>query len=142
MKEVEVPPTLKAEERAFEFDAGLFGFPSDKRFIIMDIPGGGDIFKQMVCLDRPEVGFTLVNPFAFYADYTPEIPDEEAQEIGASSPEQLVLMTIAIVPEKQFKESTTNLKAPLIFNPHTRKARQVILADERYSTRHRLFQVK
>lgn len=138
MEETVSQTTLKAEERAFEFEAGIFGFPAEKRYVIADIPGGGDIFKQMVSLDRPEVGFTLVHPFAFFSDYAPDIPDEDIQEIGAETPDQVILMAIANVPGN-FKESTANLKAPLIFNPHTRKARQVILMDERYATRHRLF---
>ncbi len=138
MDEVVSQPTLKTEDRAFEFSAGLFGFPTEKRFVIADIPGGGDIFKQMVSLDSPDVGFTLVYPFAFFPEYAPDIPDAEIKEIGADGPDQLVLMAIANVPS-DFKATTANLKAPVIFNPYTRKARQVILTDEQYATRHQLF---
>lgn len=138
MAEQVAQPALSAEDRAFEFTAGVYGFPSAKRYVISEIPGGGDIFKQLIALDQPDLGFTLVYPFAFFPDYAPEIPDEEVREIGADAPEQVVLMAIANVPA-QFKDSTANLKAPVIFNPLTRKARQVILSDERYATRHRLF---
>jgi flagellar assembly factor FliW len=127
------------EEKAFEFSPGLYGFPDAKRFVITDVPGGGDIFKLLVAVDQPDLGFTLVYPFAFFPDYTPDIPDEDVRELGAEKPEDVLVMCIANVPQ-QFKDATANLKAPVVLVPGTRKGRQVILSDERYTTRHRLFQ--
>ncbi|HWI52430.1 MAG TPA: flagellar assembly protein FliW [Symbiobacteriaceae bacterium] len=126
------------EEKAFEFSPGLYGFPEIKRYVVTEVPGGGDVFKLLVALDQPDLGFTLVYPFAFFPDYAPELPDSDVQELGVEKPEDMLVMCIANVPQ-QFKDSTANLKAPVVFNPHTRKARQVILTDERYTTRHRLF---
>lgn len=141
MEEAVSQKTLSVADKAFEFGAGLYGFPSNKQFVVSEIPGGGDIFKQMIAVDQPDLGFTLVFPVAFFPDYAPDIPDEDIRDIGAQDPEQVIIMAIATVPE-QFKDATANLKAPLIFNPYTRKARQVILADERYATRQRLFKVQ
>lgn len=126
------------EKNSFEFINGIYGFPSARQFVVTNIPNGGDVFKQMLSLDQQDLGFTLVYPFVFVPDYAPEIPDSEMHEIGAESPDQVVLMAIANVPQ-QFKDATVNLKAPLLFNPHTRKARQVILADDRYAVRQPLF---
>jgi flagellar assembly factor FliW len=127
------------DEKTFEFSLGLYGFPDAKRFVVTDVSGGGDVFKVMLSVDQPGLGFTLVLPFAFFPDYAPEIPAEDIQAVGAEKPEDLVVMAIANVPE-DFKQSSANLKAPVMFNPHTRKARQTILADDRYTTRHQLFQ--
>ncbi|HWI65848.1 MAG TPA: flagellar assembly protein FliW [Symbiobacteriaceae bacterium] len=126
------------EEKAFEFSPGLYGFPEIKRYVVSEVPGGGDIFRLMIAVDQPDLGFTLVYPFAFFPDYAPDIPDTEVKEVGGEKPEDLLIMCIANVPE-QFRESTANLKAPILFNPFTLKARQVILSDDRYTTRHRLF---
>lgn len=139
MQEAAVLKSAEADARAFEFVPGIFGFPHLKRFLVADLPGGGDIFKQMIAVEEPEVGFTLVQPLAFFPSYTPAIGPGELAELGAESPEQVILMVIANVPT-QFKQATANLKAPLLFNPFTRKARQVILPDDRYKTRERLFQ--
>jgi len=125
-------------EKVFEFPAGLFGFPNVKRYVVEDVAGGGDIFKQLVSLEDPSVGFTLVFPFALFPEYTPDIPDGELKEIGAEGAEQVLLYAIANVPE-QFREATANLRAPVLFNPFTRKGRQIILSDDRYKTRERLF---
>lgn len=141
MKEAAPQKTVSVADKAFEFEAGLYGFPNNKQFLISEIPGGGDIFKQMTAVDQPDLGFTLVFPVAFFPDYVPDIPDEDVRDIGAENPEQVIIMAIASVPE-QFKDATANLKAPLVFNPYTRKARQVILSDERYATRQRLFKAQ
>ncbi|MEW8976988.1 MAG: flagellar assembly protein FliW [Symbiobacterium sp.] len=125
-------------ENVFEFPAGLYGFPDLKRFVVADVPGGGDVFKQLLALDQPEVGFTLVYPLAFFPDYDPDIPPEDLEAVGAENPEQVLLYAIARVPES-VQEATANLRAPLLFNPFTRKARQIILSDDRYQTRERLF---
>jgi len=129
------------EEKAILFAAGLYGFPDVKRFVVSEVPGGGDFFKSLIALDRPEVAFTLAYPFAFFADYAPEIPDADIEDLGATKPEDVLVMVIANVPER-FKDTTVNLKAPVLFNPHTRKGRQVILQDDRYTTRHRLFKAE
>lgn len=129
----------QVQEKAFEFPHGLYGFPSVKRFVIADVPGGGDLIKQMIALDHPNLAFTLVDPFGFFPAYAPDLPESELEALGASRADQVVVMAIANVPAK-LEQATANLKAPVVFNPHTRKACQVILQDDRYSTRHRLFQ--
>lgn len=133
------PAITQAGEKAFEFPHGLFGFPTARRFLIAEIPGGGDLIKQMVALDVPDLAFTLVDPFAFFQGYAPDLPEAELAELGVTRPEQVVVMAIANVPAA-IEDATANLKAPIVFNPHTRKAIQVILSDDRYTTRHRLFQ--
>lgn len=140
MEEAAVKQQLRVEELAFEFAAGLFGFPAARRFVVSQIPGGGDLFKQMLSVDQPGLGFTLVFPFAFFPDYDPDIPEADAQEIGAVGPDQIILMAIANV-RSNFRETTVNLKAPIIFNPYTRQAKQVILTDDRLTPQDRLFKV-
>lgn len=139
MGNVTTETRTEAKEKIFEFPAGLFGFPTVKQFVVGEIPGGGDIFKQLIAVDDPTIGFTIVHPAAFFPTYAPDIPVGELQEIGAATDEDLLLYVTANVPQ-QFKEATVNLRAPLIFNPFTRKARQVILADDQYKTRQRLFE--
>lgn len=140
MKEATVQGNVRVEELAFDFASGLYGFPTAKRFVVSEIPRGGDLFKQMLSVDQPGLGFTLVFPFAFFPDYDPDIPEEDVREIGAEGPDQIILMAIANV-RQNFRETTVNLKAPIIFNPYTRKARQVILLDDHLTPQDRLFKV-
>jgi flagellar assembly factor FliW len=139
MELMEAAAESPVAEKAFEFSPGLYGFPDAKRFVVTDVAGGGDVFKVMLSLDQPGLGFTLVLPAAFFPEYAPDISEDDFRGVGATKPEDLVVMAIANVPE-DFKQTTANLKAPLIFNPYTLRARQIILTDDRYSTRHRVFQ--
>jgi len=125
-------------DKVFEFPAGLYGFPDLRRFMVVDVPGAGDVVKQLVSADDPNVGFTLVFPFAFFPRYSPDIPEEDLAAVGAQSAEQVLLYAIASVPE-DFRKATANLRAPVLFNPFTRKGRQVILGDDRYGIREPLF---
>lgn len=140
MGEVATEKNAAVEEKVFDFPAGLFGFPAVKRYIVGEIPGGGDLFKQLIAVEEPELAFTIVYPFALFPQYTPDIAEEDLREVGAASADEVMLYAIANVPQ-DFKQTTANLRAPLIFNPFTRKARQLILADDRFSTRERLFKV-
>jgi len=128
-------------EKVFEFPAGLYGFPDIKQYVVADVPGGGDVFKQLLAVDHPDVGFSLVYPFALFPDYNPDIPAEDLEAVGAQNAEQVLLYAIARVPAA-FREATANLRAPLLFNPFTRLGRQIILADDRYHTRVPIFQAK
>jgi len=127
-----------ADANVIEFESGLFGFPHLKLFIIGEVPGGGDIFKQLLSVEQPDVGFTLAMPNVFFPDYLPAVSEEDLKALEAGSLDDVVIMVIVTVP-RAVKEATVNLRAPLLFNPYTRKARQVILADERYAVRQRLF---
>jgi flagellar assembly factor FliW len=130
--------TASAGPQELHFPVGLYGFPEVKRFRLVEVPGGAGIFRQLTAVDQPDLAFTVAYPFAFFPDYAPEIPDEELAEIGANHPEQVLLMTIINVPA-EFREATANLKAPIVINTQTLQAQQVILSDDRYPTRARLF---
>jgi flagellar assembly factor FliW len=48
----------------------------------------------------------------------------------------LVILTVAKPPA----EITANLQGPLIFNSHARLAKQIVLVDSGYTTKHQLKQ--
>jgi flagellar assembly factor FliW len=137
MKMGEIQAPVQPEE--LQFPVGLFGFPDVHRFHLVDVPGAEGILRQLVAVDGgSDLAFTVAYPFAFFPEYAPEIPDEELVEIGSPAAEAILLMTILNVPAK-LQETTANLKAPIVVNTQTRQARQVILSDDRYPTKARLF---
>lgn len=133
---VETQAPVQPQE--IQFPAGLFGFPGARRFHLVDIPGAEGVLRQLVAVDSEGLAFTVAYPFAFFPEYAPEIPVGELAEIGAESPDAVLLMAILNVPDK-LQEATANLKAPVVMNTQTRQARQVILQDDRHPTRARLF---
>ena len=68
-------------------------------------------------------------------EYAPFVSEEEAQALGEG---ELLYLPIVYIPEN-LKRSTVNLRSPIVVNPATRKAMQIILPRE-FPTRVPLFE--
>ncbi|MZP29475.1 flagellar assembly protein FliW [Heliobacterium undosum] len=123
-------------EDVIRFEKGLPGFEKEKRFILIPYEEKGPFFF-LRSLDNPELEFFTGDPFAFFPDYEVKLASVDQQELAIDHPEEalaLVIFTLADEP----KDITVNLKAPLVINRGKGLARQVILDNDHYSTRHRL----
>jgi flagellar assembly factor FliW len=87
-----------------------------------------------VCVDGTRLRFAVINPLLFRSDYSPNINKEEIEELSIKQPEDILLYTIVTIAENPL-QSTANLIGPVIINKTKRTGRQVIIEDERYSTR-------
>jgi len=128
-------------EAIIEIVEGLYGFEHARRFCIIDSGTGtacrARTFRWLQCLDAPGLAFVVVNPHDFFADYEVELEDQEAQALELRAPEDAVifnLVTLGAGPA----EATANLVGPIVLNAKNRKAKQVVLANQAYTTKHRL----
>ncbi|PKM78895.1 MAG: hypothetical protein CVU88_08615 [Firmicutes bacterium HGW-Firmicutes-13] len=81
--------------------------------------------------------FLLTKPGFFFEDYKIELKREEIQDLSPESGE-IEAYVIITVPEKT-TDMTANLLGPLLINKEKGLARQVVLQDTPYTTRHYLF---
>lgn len=124
------------EPDVIKLAGGLLGFEENDRFVIIPFDKESPLsFLQSI--NEPSLAFIVINPMEFYSDYEPDIPDEDLKEIGVIGPEQVVLATLVTIPEKA-QDMTTNLMAPIVLNKDSKKAKQVILQNQNYTTKHRL----
>lgn len=123
--------TVEIEERdVITFTQSIFGFETYKKFVIInDISIGTDIM-WLQSLENKNICFVVVNPFAVVDDYSPVVTKEQLKKIQTDSEENLSFAVIAVVP-KNIKNTTVNLKSPIVINNKNKKAIQVIL-DEDY----------
>lgn len=127
------------KEQILSFPHGLLGFVDNSQFVLLDIHGNGS-FKFLQDIDNDHISFLLINPWEFYSDYDVVLPDEELQKIGISPKNKNNIGIFTIVTlGKTFKESTTNLLAPIVINLSSKKGKQFILNDTDYMTKHKLF---
>ena len=84
-------------------------------------------------LDDPDLRFLVVPPHAFFPDYAPVIDDATAAELGVTTAEDVLLLSILTAGES-LVSTTANLLAPLLVNTRTQRARQVVLDDPALST--------
>lgn len=116
------------------FPNGLPGFERCKRYGMIALEEETP-FLRLLSMDNPSVGFVLINPLLIWPEYDPQIGKEDLEGLEISSAEELVvycIVTLSPVPQ----QVTANLKGPVLINTRSQQARQMILVDERYHTKH------
>ena len=112
-------------ESVFEFPEGLVGFPSARRFVLLD-HRPGSTFKWMLSVEDPELAFAVADPSDLVAGYV--APFESAARAVAAEPADLVIFALVTIPQNP-TEMTVNLMAPVAVNLKNRIARQLVLEE-------------
>jgi flagellar assembly factor FliW len=132
-------PTLTIQSRDFPYEAqdiitfaeGLIGLPHLRRMVMMQQDDVAP-FLWLASIDDPETAFLVMDPRL----YTPEFQLTELQ-LGLFLPQfsrektcdhSLVILSIVTIA-KDWKQSTINLRAPLVIAPDLMQGVQIILAD-------------
>jgi flagellar assembly factor FliW len=124
------------DEDVIQVPEGILGFGSDKRYVLLEDPQQ-EPFLWFQSLDDPQLAFVLVDPHLFFPDYQVAISREEIADLELKDASEARILVVLVVSEDPGK-ITANLKGPLVLNPRTRQAKQVVLLDEQYGTRHPL----
>jgi flagellar assembly factor FliW len=104
------------------------GFPGHHDFVL--VPGdatGVLLWLQSVAPDGPR--FLAVVADAFFPDYAPEIPAPVLAELELIHPAAAQILCLVTVPADAVTDATANLRAPVVVNRDTSRARQVVLTD-------------
>ena len=117
---------------------GLLGFEDQKRFLILQHGEGGP-FRWFHSIDSDCLAFLVVDPAYFVPHYSPELKGEYADELGLNEETHRLVYTIVTIPKGKPEEMTINLAGPIVINAESKVARQVVVEDEEYSVRHRVF---
>jgi flagellar assembly factor FliW len=105
------------------------GFPDDARFALVRLDDDG-VLHGFRSLDSQDLQFVVVPPAPFYPDYALDLDDEIATELGIDETGvDDVLVLLVVRAGATLADTTVNLRAPLVVNPATRRAGQVILDD-------------
>lgn len=126
---------VAATER-ITFPTGLPGFIEEKEFVLL--PETNSPFAFLQSLREPDLTFLLVDPFAFYRDYSFDLNDEVVEELALTETNPPQVWCIVTVPGKA-TDMTVNLLAPILINRQDNVARQHVLETSKFTTRHRLF---
>lgn len=126
------------ENEIFTFEEGLYGFPDSHRFAFIGAITAEFPFLWMQSLDEDKTVFVVTNPFLFKEAYDFQLNDATTGALELDGIDEAAVYTLVVVPE-EVKETTTNLKSPVILNLRTKKGRQVILTEE-YPYKFKLFE--
>ncbi len=119
----------------------LAGFPDCAGYALVEHvkrdgrPSASVFWLQAV--ERPFHAFVVTDPWGVFPEYSPEIADADATDLGLENFEDARVFAILTVPGNP-SEITVNLRAPIVVNMALRRAKQVVLLNDEYHTRHRM----
>ncbi|WP_257063960.1 flagellar assembly protein FliW [Priestia megaterium] len=125
-------------QQTLTFNQGIPGFLEETEFIILPLPEA-EAFQVLQSIQTKEVAFIITDPFQFFLDYDFQLEPQEIEKLQLQQVEDAavyVLLTMSNSVEK----ITANLQAPVIINTKKQLAKQVILMNTAYETKHRLFE--
>lgn len=129
------------EDKIIEFKEGIPGFDIEHEFVI--IPYNEESpFVFLQSLNTATLSFIMVDPFTFFSDYEFVLDDELLSKMQITKNEELMVFSFLTIPSEDISEITTNLLAPIIINKNTLQAKQIILENTKYTTKHILLNTK
>jgi len=133
--EAAVPSALLGKE--LFFPAGLFGFPHQRRFILKRFDPGDGSWSPFFILESAdgELSFPLIHPGFVARDYRLEIAPEIVTDLQSRDAAHLLVLLIVTVRDRP-EEITANLQGPLIIDPISLRALQLVA--EEYPVRYPL----
>ena len=123
--------------RVITFKDGLLGFPKHRRFALIQTMDDA-VFFWIQSLDDPALAFLVCDPLVFVSDYQAQV---SADDVTALELRDLSDCQVLVIVNKVDGHMTANLLGPLVVGAHSLLAKQLVLSDKRYSTRHRLMRV-
>ncbi|MCQ2576567.1 MAG: flagellar assembly protein FliW [Treponema sp.] len=121
-----------SEDKILTIPEGLFGFEDYTKYALVN--SDYDPFLWLQSIEDPGLAFLIVDPFLISSDYETDIDDETLAKIDIKKIEDIIIMTIVTVPHDG-GAITANFQGPLVINKTNNKCMQVILNDNRWSTK-------
>lgn len=126
------------KEDIIKFPEGLPGFQEEKEFIIINSLEEDDPFQWMQSVKNSRLSFIVINPFLLVLDYDFKLSESTVEKLKIKDEKDVAVFSIVVIPE-DIKKMTINLAGPIIINAKERLGKQIVLDDDRYSTKYYLF---
>lgn len=124
-----------SEDSIIHFEEGIPGFEDLKRFVVLDYDDAGETFKILQSVDNSHTAFAVVNPFEVRSDYELTVDETTIENLGIKDTNELAICSIVTIPDKITKMSA-NLLSPVVINTTNNKAKQMIMHNSSYTTKH------
>ncbi len=83
------------------------------------------------------MSFVITVPYLYYKDYDFELDEGTIDQLEIVDPSDVSVFAIVTLQDS-LENSTLNLQAPIITNVKNNKAKQLVLNDKQYKTKHPL----
>jgi flagellar assembly factor FliW len=127
-----------SEEEIVRFPEGLYGFEKETEFTLLPFnPNVESPMEWMQSLKTSHLAFVVTDPYLYLPDYKLKLSEEDKKRIELEGDDLFLTRTIVTIPEN-YSEMTANLIAPLVINKDKSIAKQFVLTNMNYDTRHYL----
>ena len=118
-----------------ELVGGIIGFPGFTKFVLLEY---NPPFSWLHSAEHPELAFVVVSASEFGDNYLFPLPIGD-RDTGLKTEDEVAILNLVSVRPNP-RETTVNLKAPVIVNLTNMKGKQLVLDDPRLSVRFPLFE--
>ncbi|MGG0464186.1 flagellar assembly protein FliW [Priestia aryabhattai] len=125
-------------QQTLTFNQGIPGFLEETEFVILPLPEA-EAFQVLQSIQTKELAFVITDPFQFFLDYDFQLEPQEIEKLQLQQVEDAVVYVLLTMSDS-VEKITANLQAPVIINTKQQLAKQVILMNTAYETKHRLFE--
>ena len=127
-----------SEDKSIHFPEGLYGFEKETEFAFLPFnPNVESPMEWMQSLKSSHLAFVITDPFLYLPNYKLKLSQEDKKIVKLSGEDPFLTRAIVTIPEN-YSEMTANLIAPLIINKEKAIAKQFVLTNMDYDTRHYL----
>ncbi len=118
------------DEDVIHFTKPILGFDDCRQYLLME---NESIFPTfwLQSINDPNLAFPVISPFSVDENYSIKLQDLDLDDIRLKSIDDALVLTLMVVPQT-LSSIRTNLRAPIIYNPEKKVAKQLILYDEKY----------
>ncbi|MBD5139611.1 MAG: flagellar assembly protein FliW [Ruminococcus sp.] len=117
-----------SEDKIISFPNGIFAFEDEHRFVMLS-PLGDDVYPAWLqSVDNENLCFIVFDPCQIVSDYSVTADDESLKAAQFGKDPHPHYLTLAVVPE-EYKDTTVNLKSPILVNTQKMLAAQIIAAE-------------
>ncbi len=122
------------DDKIINFTKPILGFDNYKEYLMLE---NESIFPTfwLQAINDPDIAFPVVSPHIVDEHYSIKLPAHELEDIQLKKIEDALVLTLMVVPQS-ISSMRTNLRAPIIYNPATKLAKQIILNDDKYPVHH------
>lgn len=116
------------DSTVIDIPGGILGFEQFTKYTLLSPLGENTFPMWLQSVEAVQPCFVVYDPMQIYSDYSFGITDEEQEQLKISEDVPYRVLTVAIVPDN-YRETTINLRCPLVINTKENIAAQIILED-------------
>ncbi len=131
---------VKEQKMKIVFSQGLYGFEDYNDFSLF--PSEYEGLLRLESESDKNLAFFLVDPFLFFSTYEIDVDDDTVKDLDITNPNDVMVLTLITISKTVPASVTTNLQGPIVINRKNNKAKQIVLVDTDWKTKHNLFENK